>query len=556
MGFIRSYRSSFLHLAILFVLFPQLVSGGELASPRISPQSENACKPVQPGSLAKLAVSCGPAALAQATILAEGAAVKTLSSANAGRVLRMTPRILGGLSAIGLPISVLALTNLTIQAMQKEAECFRNNTYKKSLVEKINLDSELIRKAYENTDLNKKRNFAVTSLSPIEIREMTMPDSYLKEEVLEKLPCSHLNDLIAKKTEAQNLRFGKLKANGLLDKDPRQAELTAEDQSMLKELVANFQCSSTQARVEIACAVYSLVYLPRALNRPGGSGAQAERLFGRKLDHSQKDAIEASHLVGQGQMGLREGTFAGRGNYTPEQLREKAEILKAAGFNTEERRKLMEAGVVGTQASHIPGLAPPISRPPSSDDYLFPPAIKPDEMMKSMRTNGLVPFASGNEGKLFFKSLPGGKPEVEKQFFSKMNQKPDAEAAKRNYAELAKMKRYSDEGLLPGLEVVKPTLNGHIMHMSYIPGKSVRDVIRDTSVSPAVRAEVTKRYNDMVDEVFKVWKGRGVKISTSNIQGVRFLYVSGRNNREMVTIDPYNILVDARTLRLFMIDPY
>ena len=70
-------------------------------------------------------------------------------------------------------------------------------------------------------------------------------------------------------------------------------------------------------------------------------------LDGRQIIPQQKEAIDEAHLVGEGQVGKDGITSARIGNYTQAQIREKARILKNAGFTQAEIRKLMEAGVVG-----------------------------------------------------------------------------------------------------------------------------------------------------------------------------------------------------------------
>lgn len=87
--------------------------------------------------------------------------------------------------------------------------------------------------------------------------------------------------------------------------------------------------------------------------RSGGAGApsqanftEAEFILGRRLTDAERDAIQRAHAVGHAQPG-RNGRPAGYGNYTDAQLREKAEILRRAGFNESQRRALIEGGVVG-----------------------------------------------------------------------------------------------------------------------------------------------------------------------------------------------------------------
>ena len=80
---------------------------------------------------------------------------------------------------------------------------------------------------------------------------------------------------------------------------------------------------------------------------PSNSTAEkAEEILGLRLSPEQQRAVEEAHLVGYGERG-KNGALAGIGNYTEDQLRRKAEILRQAGFSPSQRRQLMEAGVVG-----------------------------------------------------------------------------------------------------------------------------------------------------------------------------------------------------------------
>lgn len=69
-------------------------------------------------------------------------------------------------------------------------------------------------------------------------------------------------------------------------------------------------------------------------------------LGGIKLTSEQRAAILTAHIVGEGEAGKSEGQ-AEIGNYTQRQISEKARILESAGFTKEQRRVLMESGLVG-----------------------------------------------------------------------------------------------------------------------------------------------------------------------------------------------------------------
>ena len=80
--------------------------------------------------------------------------------------------------------------------------------------------------------------------------------------------------------------------------------------------------------------------------KTSSSAQKAEEVLGLRLSSSQRRAVEEAHLIGQGERG-KNGALAGIGNYTEDQLRRKADILNRAGFSKNQRRQLMEAGVVG-----------------------------------------------------------------------------------------------------------------------------------------------------------------------------------------------------------------
>ncbi|PIR53994.1 hypothetical protein COU75_03120 [Candidatus Peregrinibacteria bacterium CG10_big_fil_rev_8_21_14_0_10_42_8] len=85
---------------------------------------------------------------------------------------------------------------------------------------------------------------------------------------------------------------------------------------------------------------------------------------GTSLSKDQHNAIEEAHLVGEGEMG-KDGTPACKGNYTVEQLHRKAVILDKAGISKDQRRVLMEAGIVGILPSPSPPHKPPSKNNPS-----------------------------------------------------------------------------------------------------------------------------------------------------------------------------------------------
>lgn len=68
--------------------------------------------------------------------------------------------------------------------------------------------------------------------------------------------------------------------------------------------------------------------------------SEAEKVLGRSLSEHQKKALLEAHEVGA-------GTGRGYGTYSAADLKQKADILKTAGFSDAERDQLMRQGVAG-----------------------------------------------------------------------------------------------------------------------------------------------------------------------------------------------------------------
>ena len=82
----------------------------------------------------------------------------------------------------------------------------------------------------------------------------------------------------------------------------------------------------------------------------------AELALGKNLIPTKEKAVIKAHNIGKGLPG-KDGTPARLGNYTRAQLRQKANILREAGFSKKEIRNLMENGIVGLSAAENSFLA-------------------------------------------------------------------------------------------------------------------------------------------------------------------------------------------------------
>lgn len=98
----------------------------------------------------------------------------------------------------------------------------------------------------------------------------------------------------------------------------------------------------------------------------------SEQLLGRKLTPQINKAIKLAHEVGMGELGKDGKTLAGVGNYTTKQLAKKAKILDSVGINKEERRILVENGVVGRKFDEFNNM----DKPTIDGFRKIPPEVK------------------------------------------------------------------------------------------------------------------------------------------------------------------------------------
>lgn len=120
-----------------------------------------------------------------------------------------------------------------------------------------------------------------------------------------------------------------------------------------KRLRPMLKCLKPAAQASMVCNAVAGLILPEAAESrvlasaalKGASeiteaGVKAERLLKHPLTSAQRTAVEKAHLIGKGPVG----------HYTAEEIRQKALVLKAAGFKPDEIRSLMTEGVVGWAA--------------------------------------------------------------------------------------------------------------------------------------------------------------------------------------------------------------
>ena len=89
----------------------------------------------------------------------------------------------------------------------------------------------------------------------------------------------------------------------------------------------------------------SLVALKNTVNKIAIRN-KAQGVLNRPLNPLESKALLAAHHIGRGEVGI-DGQRAGVGNYTKAQILRKSKTLSSSGFGKQERRTLMESGIVG-----------------------------------------------------------------------------------------------------------------------------------------------------------------------------------------------------------------
>ncbi len=107
--------------------------------------------------------------------------------------------------------------------------------------------------------------------------------------------------------------------------------------------------------------------------------SQAAKILNRELSQEQKDAVIGTHKISEGEMG-KDDKPVKIGEYTQAQIKRKANSLKKAGFNLEERRALLESGIAGLPLERFAAINP--------DTYTDPEIKNKTGFVKTMGTEG------------------------------------------------------------------------------------------------------------------------------------------------------------------------
>ena len=216
-----------------------------------------------------------------------------------------------------------------------------------------------IRECYDNFEAKKA---FIGALKPAD----------MTDESIEKMSCSEAKQFARQKvnlimhqleqrrqnqmatTGRENLRYFEMK---LTDSEVQALNFDNKNSGVLRKM----SCYRPEERARTACEELAKV----GLGVGGGAVAsyvssklvvglpklvrvwRAEKAVGQKLTPEQKLAVQEAHEVGTYELGADGKTLAAIDNYTKAQLKKKAQALQEAGFNVDERRALIEKGIVG-----------------------------------------------------------------------------------------------------------------------------------------------------------------------------------------------------------------
>ena len=163
--------------------------------------------------------------------------------------------------------------------------------------------------------------------------------------------------------------------------------------ALSEKLVQYGASRSAAARVLDAVASGAKVNLEdAALLSDFGRVDSASKLLNRTLSANERTAVLKAHEVGS-------DVGAGFGTYTPEQIREKVQILKEAGFSQDERSALMRNGITGQAPTGSPTLA--LSQADAKARF----ASLQEKARPTVRLNETEKYARQQETRMFENSM-------------------------------------------------------------------------------------------------------------------------------------------------------
>lgn len=270
---------------------------------------------------------------------------------------------------------------------------------------------------------------------------------------------------------------------------------------------------------------------------------QAEKSIGRALNENEKAAIIKAHLVGENENGLNGGP-ASIENYTPNQIMRKARILKDAGIDENERRLLMEAGVVGRHP------VPPEISPPKD----FRPLITKEELKKrlleSQADKAEVYIARGGEARIYAvieKTPDGDQIKISKRFHV------ETYYAKSEAQSMQTLKGLQESGKLKFNVAKIYGRSGKNVDLEFVEGLDMEQVMQLAKTNPTPQLNrIIKKFNTQVKQsVVQLKKDKSWEMIQDQEEDGYAIF-SGPD--AAISFAPRNFIVNPKTEEITMID--
>ncbi|MFL5812789.1 MAG: hypothetical protein ACJ763_04375 [Bdellovibrionia bacterium] len=163
-------------------------------------------------------------------------------------------------------------------------------------------------------------------------------------------------------------------------------------------------------------------------------------------------------------------------------------------------------------------------------------------------------LGEGEHGGTVYRVHPsnGKPPYVLKEYFDSGQRTWDALA----FSKLHKLMPHTD-----GIEIVHPELLGkRSMKLPNIEGETLEKAIEDPNLSHSERVELTRRWNQFVKSVYAAMRADPHSIRplhrTRNSLYSCYSPYQENGQRFMILHKPDNVIVEAKTGRMFVVDPY
>ncbi|MFP5519416.1 MAG: hypothetical protein ACLGGX_05900 [Bdellovibrionia bacterium] len=148
-----------------------------------------------------------------------------------------------------IPIVAISTYIAIEQSFEKDRECFENLDEKKQKINFLRESNQFV--------LEQVRSH----LTPIQIKELTLPDYLGEDSFIAQQSCAQINERIVRQKRTQDKFLGPLLASKKIAIDPRKlSPFSKEESEAITLLSQNLQCMSSQRKAEFLCVMGNSFY--------------------------------------------------------------------------------------------------------------------------------------------------------------------------------------------------------------------------------------------------------------------------------------------------------